>query len=231
MVCCRVSSSRLVFGLPAFAPALLAVVAALAIGTPPGLAQEPTKAAPAGPRASQTRPLELVKSSVSRVLAIVQSRADSPQRRAEIRQVGEALFDVNEMSRRTLAQHWSGRSPQEQEEFVRRFADLLERSYLTAIGSYSLASVTFQGESIDGASARVRSRVVTDKRLEIPIDYRLLETAGRWAVYDVVVDGVSLISSYRSQFNSIIRTSSFTRLLEALERREAFLGPGASKAP
>ena len=212
-----------------FVPASMVVVAALVVGAHPVPANEPAKGAPPGVRASQARPLELVKSSVSRVLAIVQSRPDGAQRRAEIRQVGEALFDVNEMARRTLAQHWSGRSPQEQEEFVRRFANLLERSYLTAIGNYRLAAVTFQGESIEGSSARVRSRVLTDRRGEIPIDYRLLETTGRWAVYDVVVDGVSLISSYRSQFNSVIRTSSFARLLETLESREALLTPGPSK--
>jgi phospholipid transport system substrate-binding protein len=221
------SPPRLVLWLPAF----VAVVVALVVGAHPVPANEPAKGAPPGSRASQARPLELVKSSVSRVLAIVQARPDGAQRRAEIRQVGEVLFDVNEMARRTLAQHWSGRSPQEQEEFVRRFADLLERSYLTALGNYRLAAVTFQGESIEGSSARVRSRVLTDRGVEIPIDYRLLETAGRWAVYDVVVEGVSLISSYRSQFNSVIRTSSFARLLETLQSREAFAGPGASKGP
>jgi len=73
---------------------------------------------------------------------------------------------------------------------------------------------------VTGAYADVRSRIISDRR-EIPVDYRLLQSGGRWAVYDVVADGVSLISSYRSQFNSIIRTASFSQLLERLRSREA----------
>jgi phospholipid transport system substrate-binding protein len=158
--------------------------------------------------------------SVTRALLIAQSQGDDAQRRVELREVGEALFDFHEMGRRALGQHWAGRTPQEQEEFVRLFTDLLERSYLLAIGSRGAGTVTFQDESVEGSSARVRSRLVTDRGAEIPIEFRLLERRGRWAVYDLVVEGVSLISSYRSQFNSIMRNSSFVRLLAKLAGRE-----------
>jgi phospholipid transport system substrate-binding protein len=176
-------------------------------------------------------PLSLVESSVSRVMALVNSQPDTDQRRAEVRQVAVTLFNFNEMARRTLGQHWSDRSPQEQEEFVHLFTDLLERSYLTVIGSYRLATVTFQRELVDGSSARVYSRIVTDRRTEIPVEYRLLESAGQWAVYDVVAGDVSLVSSYRSQFHSIIRSSSFAALLDKLRNREARLIPGAAQGP
>ena len=129
----------------------------------------------------------------------------------EIHHVGEALFDFNEIARRTLAQHWSARTLEEQQAFVRLFTNLLERSYVTTLGNNRLATVTFQGETIEGSSARVRSRLVTQRGAEIPVEYRLLERAGRWAVYDVVVDGRQRegLASYRSQFNSILRASSF----------------------
>ena len=207
-------------------PALVGAVAMLVLGTHPALADDAVKARPSAAPVDQPAPLDLVKSSVSRALAIVRSEPDGAPRRAEIRKVAETLFDFNEMARRTLAQHWIQRSLQEQEEFVRLFADLLERSYLTTVGTSRLVTVTFQGESVDGSSARVRSRVVTERGAEIPMEYRLLQSGGRWAVYDVVVEGVSLISSYRSQFNSIIRTSSFEVLLDRLRNREPRLIPG-----
>jgi phospholipid transport system substrate-binding protein len=212
-------------------PALVAVVATFILGTLPALAQDAPPGAPTRPPISQQGPLDLVQSCVSRAREIVQSQPDGEQRRAEIRELAAMLFDFNEMTRRTLAQHWTERSPQEQEEFVRLFAGLLERAYLSRIGNYRLATVTFQGESVEGSTARVRSRLVTERGVETPMEYRLLGTGGRWAVYDVVVEGVSLLSSYRSQFNSILRTSSFDMLLDRLRSREAPLTPARSEAP
>ncbi|HEU5190396.1 MAG TPA: ABC transporter substrate-binding protein [Methylomirabilota bacterium] len=206
-------------------PALIAAVAVLVLGALPALAQDAAPPA-TSPVVSPTGPLALVKGSVTRALSIAESQGDDAQRRVELRQVGEALFDFHEMGRRALGQHWAGRSPQEQDEFVRLFTDLLERSYLLAIGNRGAGTVTFQGESVEGSAARVRSRLVTNRGAEIPIEFRLLERGGRWAVYDLVVEGVSLISSYRSQFNSIIRNSSFARLLEKLSGRETPQGSG-----
>lgn len=201
------------------APLILPVIlmAALAIGPHPAGAQPKVAA-------DQTGPLNLVKASVSRVLAIVQSPhvvvSDGGQRRTDIRRVAHGLFDFNEMARLTLARHWKDRSAQEQEEFVRLFTDLLERSYLTSIENYAGEKITFLGESVSGPYAQVRSRIVTDRRMEISIEYRLFESGARWAVYDVVLDGVSLVSNYRSQFNSIIRTSSFGDLLAKLRSKQ-----------
>ena len=202
-----------------FCRAVLAtsMVATLAIGTFPAGAQPKVAA-------DQSGPLELVRASVSRVLAIVQApnavASGGGQRRTEIRRVAQGLFDFNEMARLTLARHWKDRSVREQEEFVRLFTDLLERSYLTTIENYAGERVTFLTESVSGPYAQVRSRITTDRRMEISIDYRLIESGARWAVYDVVLDGVSLVSNYRSQFNSIIRTSSFADLLTKLRSRQ-----------
>jgi phospholipid transport system substrate-binding protein len=196
---------------------VMSMAAALAIGMQPAAAQPKVVADPAGP-------LELVRASVARVLSIVQApnavSSGGSQRRTEIRRVAQGLFDFNEMARLTMAGHWKNRSLREQEEFVRLFTDLLERSYLTTIENYAGERITFVGESISGPYAQVRSRITTERRMEISIDYRLIESGARWAVYDVVLDGVSLVSNYRSQFNSIIRTSSFADLLTKLRSRQ-----------
>ena len=198
---------------------LMISMAALAIGTQPADAQPKVAA-------DQSGPLELVRASVSRVLAIVQAphpvavASGGGQRRTDIRRIAQGLFDFNEMARLTLARHWKDRSVREQEEFVQLFTELLERSYLTTIENYAGEKVTFVGETISGPYAQVRSRITTERRMEISIDYRLIESGARWAVYDVVLDGVSLVSNYRSQFNSIIRTSSFADLLTKLRSKE-----------
>ncbi len=208
---------------------LVTLVVALAFGAHPAVAQTLVKDVQPGPTMGQLRPLELVQSSVARAVVIVRSQpAGAPysgKRRADSRQLAEELFNFDDMSRRMLAQHWKNASLQEQGEFVQLFKELLERSYMTIIRTYPLAAITFQGESVDGSYAQVRSRVTPEKGAEVPIEYRLFETDGRWAVYDVVVNGVSLISSYRSQFNAILRRSTFAQLLERLRNREAQVGP------
>jgi phospholipid transport system substrate-binding protein len=209
-------------GRPARPLSVLAVaLAALALGGGHAFAEEAGHGGSPKAEVVKQGPLDLVRSSVLLVFAIIRSQPDSAQRRIEIRQVGETLFDFNEMARRALARHWSARSSEERGTFVRLFTDLLERSYVTAIGNNALASVTFQDEAIEGSAARMRSRLVTDRGAEFPMEYRLLDNAGRWAVYDVVVDGASVVASYRSQFNSILRTSSFDLLLDKLQNRNA----------
>jgi len=213
---------------------LVAVVTALAIGAPAAIAQTEVKEAPPLVAVVHLGPLELVKSSLSRVVAILQSQAASATqagtRRAEIRQAAAEMFDFDEMSHRILAQHWKDGSPQEQREFVRLLTELLEKAYLTSIGTYRLASITFQAESINGSYAQVRSRMASGKGEGVAVEYRLFESDGRWAAYDVAVDGISLVSSFRSQFNSVLRRSSFAQLLEHLQSRLASLtAPGPTQ--
>jgi phospholipid transport system substrate-binding protein len=200
----------------------------LAGGSQLAMAQSPEKGGDAGPPVSAVPPLELVKSSMTRVLALTQTRAAGPAattQRRELRLVAEGLFDFNEMSRRMLGAHWREGTPEEQAEFIRLFTDLLERSYLTALGHFPLATISFEGEMVSGPYALVSSRIAVGRRGQSSLEYRLLETDGRWAVYDVVVDGVSLVLSYRSQFNSILRTSRFPELLDRLRTSEAYVAP------
>jgi len=201
-----------------FVPLILA--GALASGSLPALAQStPTDTEldqAAARRAAPPQPLDVVKSSVTRVLAAV----GSGQQKAEARRVAEELFDFDEMCRRMLGDHWQEGSPYQQGEFVRLFTELLERSYLNGLRSVPPAAVTFLGETVNGSYEQVESRIATSRFGETSVEYRLVDHDGRWAVYDVVLDGVSLVSSYRSQFTSILRTSSFAQLLEKLRSRE-----------
>jgi phospholipid transport system substrate-binding protein len=204
--------------------ALVAIAALIPLGTAPVLAQTLVTDAQPGQTAGRSGPLNVVTSSVSRVLTIVRSQPadamENGKRRAEIREAAVALFDFDEMSRRLLGQRWIDASPEEQRDFVTLFTDLLERAYLNTLGNYRLATITFQGETISGSYAQVQSRMAAGKG-EVAIEYRLREQDGRWAVYDVAVDGVSLISNYRSQFNSILKRMSFVQLLDRMRNTEA----------
>lgn len=209
---------------------LTVMATVIPFGFAPVLAQVRADAQPA-PTADRSGPLSVVNSSVSRVLTIVRSQpadaTESGKRRAEIRQAAAELFDFDEMSRRLLGQRWTDASPEEQRDFVALFTDLLERAYLNTLGQYRLTTITFQGETINGSYAQVQSRMAAGKS-EVAIEYRLLEQDGRWAVYDVAVEGVSLISNYRSQFSSILKRMSFAQLLDRLRNREAAMGPRQS---
>ncbi len=162
-------------------------------------------------------PLELVKSSMARVLAIGRSSPmASDERRTELVRVSHELFDFNEITRRALGQHWKGLSPGEQDEFVRLFTDVLDRAFIAGVDASTGQNVAFLGEAIDGARAQVRSLTTLSTGAAISIDYRLHEVDARWTVYDVAWERVSLVANYRSQFNSVIRASSFGQLLERM---------------
>jgi len=203
----------------------------MTFGAAPVLAQTMVTDAQPASTAGRAGPLNVVTSSVSRVLTMARAAqpsdaAESGKRRAEIRQAAEELFDFDEMSRRLLGQRWMDASPQQQHDFTVLLADLLQGVYLNTLGNVSLAKITFQGETITGSFAQVRSKMATGNR-EIAIEYRMLERDGQWAVYDVAVDGVSLVSNYRSQFNSILKRISFAQLLDHLRNREAAAAPRA----
>jgi phospholipid transport system substrate-binding protein len=145
-------------------------------------------------------------------------------RRAAIRTIAHEIFDFRELSRRALARHWQARTPAERDEFVQLFADLLERSYIGKVEMYSGGdSIQYMSETVEGDQATVRTRIVTRSGTEIPVDYRLHLVGDRWLVYDVAIEGVSLVANYRAQFNKIIQTSSFKALVDKLaaKREEA----------
>jgi phospholipid transport system substrate-binding protein len=181
-----------------------------------------------------TTPRQVVQSAVDRVIAVLdgtEAERDRAERgearvpgnerpRGELRRIATDLFDFDEMARRTLSRHWAGRTRAEQAEFVTLFMDLLERSYVGRIESYAGEKIVYVGEAVDGGYALVRSKIVTPRRRQdTAVDYRLHRRNGRWQVYDVLIDGVSFVSTYRSEFNRVITASSYGALVDALRNR------------
>jgi phospholipid transport system substrate-binding protein len=169
-------------------------------------------------------PTETVKSRVDEaVQGLSQTTGTTPEsterRRAEIRRVADSLFDFTEMSRRALARHWTDRTAAEREEFVRLFTDLIARSYIGKIDRYAGEAIAYTGERVDGDEASVRSQVVTAKGSQIPVEYRLHRVNENWSAYDVLIENVSLVGTYRSQFDRIIKAESFADLLRRLREK------------
>ncbi len=166
-----------------------------------------------------------VKVSVDRVLQIVQDPElrkpqNAEKRRVEIRQVARRLFDFEEMSRRALARHWAPRSPAERKRFTELFADLLENSYVSKIESYGGEKIVYLPEQGDGDTVTVRSKLVTQRGTEVPIDYRMQKEGTRFEVFDVWIEGVSLVANYRTQFNKVVTQSSFGELVKKMEQKQ-----------
>jgi phospholipid transport system substrate-binding protein len=145
------------------------------------------------------------------------------ERRAAVRKLAAEAFDVQETARRALGTHWQQRSPAEREEFVQLFADLLERTYISKVDLYGGERVRFTDERVDGDTAVVRARIVTKQGTEVPIEGRMHKRGERWLIYDVVIENISMIANYRSQFDRIIRTTSFAELIKRLRNRGEML--------
>ena len=165
-------------------------------------------------------PTDQVRRSVDEVLKIVQSQPDGPARRTAVRQAANRLFDFEETAKRALGPHWQQRTPAEHEEFVRLFSDLLEAAYVGKIDLYQGEKITYVGETVDGDQATVKTRIVTKQGNEVPVDYRLSREKDGWRVYDVIIEGVSLVANYRTQFNKIIQTSSYDDLVKRMRAKD-----------
>jgi phospholipid transport system substrate-binding protein len=144
-------------------------------------------------------------------------------RRLAVRRIATEIFDLPETARRALGPHWRARTPAEREEFVQMFADLLERTYIAQIERYGGERLRIVGEKVEGERAVVQGRVVTKTGAEVPVEARMRLRAGQWLIYDVAVENVSLVANYRTQFDRIIRTSSYAELVRRLRDRAEFL--------
>lgn len=145
---------------------------------------------------------------------------DVAKRRDAIRSAAEPVFDWREMASRSLARHWQSRSEEERAEFVQVFTDFVNRAYITQLERYSGESIRYISERIDGDLGAVSTQFVTRQGREIPIDYRAISRDGRWRVYDVSVQGVSLVNNYRSQFDRVIRDSSYSELVQRIKDKD-----------
>ena len=178
-------------------------------------------------------PTEQIKTTVDRALVVLKDprfkpAAKTKERRSQLKQILFARFDFTEMARRALGANWRRRTPQEQEEFVRLFTDLLERAYADTIETYTDERIIYVGEKQDGNYAEVNSKILTGKGQEFTIDYKTHVVGGEWKVYDVVVENISMVNNFRSQFNRVINNSSYEELVRRLKEKQADL-PAAKK--
>ena len=189
---------------------LLAVLVLLLLGAPPAWAGPPT---------------DQLRASIDRVIRVLEDpdlRRDvrTAERRAAVRKIATEIFDFTEITRRCLGTHWQARTPDERDEFTRLFTDLLERAYVGKLESYSGERIVYLGDAVADDTASVRTRLVTKQGTEIPVEYRMHRRDGRWLIYDVAIEGVSLVANYRAQFNKTIQTASYAGLVERLRAKQ-----------
>jgi len=167
-------------------------------------------------------PGEEVKKVVDEVVRIVSDKdlkKNDQKRRQALKRTISTVFDYSEMAKRSLGKHWNQRTPAEKKQFSDLFASLLENSYASKIESYNNEKIVYLKENLDGEHAEVKSKVLTTKRDEFTLDYRLINQNGKWLVYDIVIEGISLVSNYRTQFNKIITADGYSELVKKLQNK------------
>jgi phospholipid transport system substrate-binding protein len=180
-------------------------------------------------------PTDQLRDGVDRVFKILRDPelkggTQTTQRRIAIGKVADEIFDFGDMAKRALGQHWTERTPAERGEFVRLFTDLIQRAYVAKVDQHAaVTTMTFRGETLDDDYAIVQTTIPLSNGSKMPLDYRMHNTRDHWLVYDISIDGISLVANYRAQFNKVIRTSSYTALVTKLKSQQAeFSAPSAS---
>jgi len=169
-------------------------------------------------------PLDQLKGSTDKVLSILSDPAMKgpgkvKERRELILKTVDERFDWEEMARRSLARHWAQRTPEEKKEFISLFRELLERVYADRVEGYSWNKIHYDEERIDGNFAAIKVKIFTAKDQVIQVEYRVSKKGNHWMVYDISVEGVSLVNNYRTQFNEIIVKSSYQELIKRLRAK------------
>jgi phospholipid transport system substrate-binding protein len=171
-------------------------------------------------------PLDVVKNAAESAIQILRDPRlkadDKKQARIDrLKEVLDPIFDFNEMAKHALGAHWRRRTPAEQEEFVMLFKDFLERIYSDRVYLYDGEKVVFRRETVENDFAEVESTLINIKGEELRVVYRLRRAEGKWKVYDALVENVSIINNYRSQFDRILSKSSFDELKKMLREKLA----------
>jgi phospholipid transport system substrate-binding protein len=169
-------------------------------------------------------PLDTAQASVNKVLDVLRdpklkSESAKEIKKDKLRIIYKNMFDEFEFSRRTLARNWSKLNPSQQKEFISLFEQVLEKAYIDRIFSYTNEKIEFYKESmLSESQAEIQTRVITSSN-EIPIFYRMIKKDNAWKVYDVIVENVSLVQNYRTQFNDILNKNTPEQLLEILRKK------------
>ena len=169
-------------------------------------------------------PLDTVQANVNKVLDVLRDpslKGESAKgaKKEKLEVIYEQMFDGVELSMRTMGGNWKKLNPAQQKEFTRLYRQILEKAYIDKILSYTNEKIVFSKESmLSNNQAEVQTNVITSSK-EIPISYRVILKNGTWKVYDVVIENVSLVQNYRSQFNSILEKNTPDQMLEILRKK------------
>jgi phospholipid transport system substrate-binding protein len=169
-------------------------------------------------------PTEEIRTAIDQGIEILKSaKLDNTQQRSQVinqlREIVYTRFDFEEMAKRSLGSHWRRLNPQQQKEFVSAFTELLETTYADKIDLYEGQQVEYIGETIDQNYAGVNTRVIGKNRQTYTVDYKLHEIGGKWRIYDVIAENISLVNNYRSQFNRVIVNSSIEELIKRIRQK------------
>jgi phospholipid transport system substrate-binding protein len=169
-------------------------------------------------------PLDTVKGHINKVLDVLsdsslKGQSGKSAKKAKIRSISEKMFDYNELSRRTLGQNWNKFNNEQQKEFTELYKSILEDAYADKLITYTDEKVLFNKETIlSEKTCEIQTTIVT-KKADIPIHYRVIQKEGEWRVYDIVIEGVSLVNNYRTQFREILASKSPDGLLDILRKK------------
>ena len=172
-----------------------------------------------------TEPLDALRIPVDQVIALLKDPKyqDPEQKELQREKIWEAItrvFDFREMAKRALGRNWNKFTPEQRKEFVHLFSELLGNTYTTKMqGKYEDEKVVYLTQNIaSGSKARVKTKIVSTN-MDIPVNYNMIKRNGSWKVYDINIEGISLIKNYRSQFNQILSKDSPTYLIDRLKRK------------
>ncbi len=169
-------------------------------------------------------PLNVVKAAADKAIQVfkdpkLQTKDKKKERIDRLRAIAHPIFDFEEMAKRALGPHWRKRTQAEQQEFVKLFRDFLEKIYSDRVDLYAGGKVIFGRETVEEEFAQVESTVINAKGEELSLVYRLRRADGKWKVYDAVVENISIVNNYRSQFDRVISKDSFDELKRLLKEK------------
>ena len=175
-------------------------------------------------------PTEQVRQTADKVLALLQdgrlkTTENQKSRREQLRQIIAARFDFTEMAKRSLGSYWQRVSSDDQRQFVELFTEMIEKSYVNQIENYNGEKIVYGRENLSSDQAEVETKILTKKGEEFSLNYKLRGAGGDWKVYDVIIENVSLVNNYRSQFSRILANSSFAELMRKLQSKGADVKP------
>jgi phospholipid transport system substrate-binding protein len=180
---------------------------------------------------AETSPMQTVHESVDTILTLLRDNTlEKEDRRARIRANVKARFDFEAMSQRTLATNWKKATEQERQQFIDLFSQLIENTYIGKIEAYTNEKVEYPGEKVKGNKAIVETLIIAASA-DIPVDYRLYKKDDAWLVYDVIIEGVSLVSNYRSSYQEIVMKEGFGGLLAKMQEKVDELQNEPAAAP